>query len=282
MRLTRRPSGASEPDRSVPAELARLVSAVARSTGEERDAADGQEPVDTAARARELRALGVALARSARGAGGRAVLGGRWLVDTLLEAAPRLPLRDRETLRRHHPGLSDDEVAAALVRAAARATSVVGAAGGAAAAASWAVPPSLLLSVPVELAAETLAVAAVEVKLVAELHALRGVVPGATVPSGVPGGMLPAGLASSGVLAYVMSWANGRGIDPSDPRWMATTLGTAAKAQIRKRMFGRAARGVTSLGPLLTGAVAGAVVNGRATRSLGEKIDSDLRRSGRR
>jgi hypothetical protein len=74
-----------------------------------------------------------------------------------------------------------------------------------------------------------------------------------------------------------MSWANGRGIDPTDPKWMATTLSAAAKSTIRRRMMGRAVRGATTLGPMLTGAVAGAVVNGRATRALGERIEKDLR-----
>jgi hypothetical protein len=44
-------------------------------------------------------------------------------------------------------------------------------------------------------------------------------------------------------------------------------------------MAGRAARGATTLGPALTGAVAGALVNQRATKALGEKIQKDLRGS---
>ena len=241
------PSAQELPDGSVGAQLVTVVSSDSEDKGE---------------RARQLRGLAYAVAGSARAAGGRAVVGGRWLVDTLLDVAPRLPLRDRQTLRAHHPGLTDDQIVESLVRTASRATAAVGAVGGAAAAASWAVPPSLLLSAPVEIAAETLAVAAIEVKLVAELHALRGVV--------------PAGTGVQAAQSYVMSWANGRGIDPLDPKWMATSLGAAAKGQIRKRMMGRAARGVTTLGPLLTGAVAGAVVNAKATKSLAGKIDKDL------
>lgn len=242
------PEPRDDPRDTVGIELARLTASGSEDRGE---------------RARQLRRLAVLLARSARGAGGRAVLGGRWVVDILLDTAPRLALRDRATLRQHHPGLSDEAIAQVLVTNAARATSVVGAAGGAAVAASWTVPPSLLLSAPVEIAAETLAVACIEVKLVGELHALHGVLP--------PGG------SAQRAQAYVMSWANGRGIDPTDPKWMASSLGGAAKTQIRKRLMGRAARGTTTLAPLLTGAVAGAVVNGRSTRSLAERIDRDLR-----
>ncbi|RZS82968.1 hypothetical protein EV189_3366 [Motilibacter rhizosphaerae] len=257
MRLTKRASRAEDQPRvespdeqhgdGLPERLARLA---------------GSQSEDRGERARQLADVAGALAGSARQAGGRAVVGGRWLVDTLLDVAPRLPLRDRETLRAHHPGLDDRAIAAALVRGASRTTGLLGAAGGAVAAASWAAPPSLLLSGPVELAAETLAVAAVEVKLVAELHALHGVV--------------PRGTAVERTQQYVSSWAQGRGIDPTDPKWMASTLGTAAKAQIRKRMMGRAARGVTTLGPLLSGAAAGALVNSKATRGLAARIQEDL------
>jgi len=38
----------------------------------------------------------------------------RWIADTVSDVAPRLPIRDRETLRRRYPGLSDDALAARL------------------------------------------------------------------------------------------------------------------------------------------------------------------------
>jgi hypothetical protein len=41
---------------------------------------------------------------------------------------------------------------------------------------------------------------------------------------------------------------------------------------------GRAGRGVFSLGPMLTGAAAGALFNRRETRKLGREIQRDLRR----
>ena len=240
-------------ERTVGTELVRVVS-----TGQE----------NRRERARQVGRLAYALAATARAAGARAVLGGRWLVDQLLETAPRIPVRDRDTLRAHHPGLADEAVAEQLIRAAARSTAALGAAGGAVMAGSWAVPPSVVVSGPVEVAAQALAVAAVEVKLVAELHALYLVT--------------PPGAGANRAAAYVAAWAGGRGIDPRDPRWMSTAVSAAAKTQMRRRMMGRAARGATTLGPALTGAVAGATMNGRATRALGTRILADLRRQARR
>ncbi|NHC46182.1 hypothetical protein [Motilibacter aurantiacus] len=250
-------SDGTEQRPSVGAELVRVVVA-----------AQQDEQQDRGERARQVGRLAAALATSARAAGARAVLGGRWLVDQLLEAAPRIPVRDRETLRAHHPGLADDRIAEILIRTAARSTAAIGATGGAVMAGSWALPPSVLLSAPVEVATEALAVAAVEVKLVAELHSLYLV--------------SPPGAGAQRAAGFVMAWAAGRGIDPRDPRWMSSAVSSAAKAQIRRRMAGRAARGATTLGPLLTGAVAGATVNSRATRSLGSRVHADLRRQAGR
>ncbi|GAB3846905.1 hypothetical protein GCM10029963_27440 [Micromonospora andamanensis] len=46
----------------------------------------------------------------------------RWMVDTVAEIAPHVPVRDLATLRRHFPGLTDEELADRLVRNASRAT----------------------------------------------------------------------------------------------------------------------------------------------------------------
>ncbi len=224
---------------------------------------DAAPEISKRERGRQLARLAAALGSSARQAGAGAVTSGRWLTDLLVETAPRIPVRDRETLRAHHPGLSDDAIADLLIRGAARATAAVGAGGGALAAASWTLPATLVVSVPVQLAAESLAVATIETKLVAELHALHGIV--------------LAGSSSQRAVAYVSSWASGRGLDPTDARMLTTVMGTAAKARIRRRLLGRATRGLTSLGPLFSGAVAGAIVNSRATTSLGTSMSKQLR-----
>jgi hypothetical protein len=222
---------------------------------------------ERAARAAALGRLSGALARSARNAGGSAVLRGRWLADVLLDVAPRIPVRDAATLSAHHGGRTGEALADALVAAAAKATGAVGAAGGALAAVEWTAPPTLLTT-PVQLAAETLAVAAIETKLLAELHAVYDAVPG--------------GPRSQRMTAYVAAWAERRGVDPLEVGGMTSALGSAAKRQIRRRLAGRLGRNLTTLGPLLTGAAAGAVVNARETRRLGEAVRADLRLGARR
>jgi len=210
----------------------------------------------------ERRVFG-ALVRAVAGNARDAVRGGgRWLTETLVETAPKLPIRDEATLRAHHPGSTTDEIAAALVATAARATTAVGAAGGALTAVEFTAPPTLL-SLPLQLAAETLAVAAIEVKLVAELHEIYG---------------RPApGNGRARAMAYLQAWTIRRGIDPLNPRMIAAGLGAAAKRQIKRRLIGRAGRNLSTLGPFLTGAIAGAAVNRRETQRLAEQILADLR-----
>ena len=226
-------------------------------------AARAAEHDGLADRGRALAALAGGLASSGRAAGVRAVGAGRWLGDVLAEAAPRIRVRDRLTLQVHHPGRTDDEIAEALVRHASMATAAFGAAAGALAAAEFAAPPTLLAA-PVQLAAETLAMAAVEVKLVAELHELY---------------RQPA----SGTLrergsAYLMSWVRQRAVEPAvSGGGIAGVLGRAAKRELRARLLRRIGRNLTTLAPFLAGALAGAEVNRRATRALGDKVAAELR-----
>jgi hypothetical protein len=193
------------------------------------------------------------------------VLTGRWLADILIDTAPRLRIRKRETLRLHHPGKTDEEIAESLIGTAARAAAAVGVAGGALAAAEFAAPPTLV-SMPAQIATETLVIAAIEVKLIAELHEAYGA---GTLSSGSP------------MLAYTSAWANRRGIDPLNPGILTAGLGAAAKQQIQRRLLGRAGRNLTTLGPFLAGAVAGSVVNHQGTRRLGAQIREELRASRR-
>jgi hypothetical protein len=210
-----------------------------------------------------LLALSRALAGSARTAGIRAVGAGRWLADVLAEAAPRIPIRNAATLAEHHPGQTTDQIAEALVKHAALVTAGFGAAAGGLAAAEFAAPPTLLAA-PVQLAAETLAIAAVEIKLVAELHELYG--------EPVRGGLAQRGS------AYLMSWVRQRAVEPAAAgSGLAAVLGHAAKRELRSRLLRRIGRSTTSMAPFLAGAVAGAEVNRRATRSLGGKVGAELR-----
>ena len=51
---------------------------------------------------------------------------------------------------------------------------------------------------------------------------------------------------------------------------------------LQRRLALRALRNMSALAPLMAGAVAGAELNRRATRSLGEKVKRDLSPSQRR
>jgi hypothetical protein len=58
-------------------------------------------------------------------------------------------------------------------------------------------------------------------------------------------------------------------------------LGTAARKELRDRLLRRFGRNLTTLGPMLTGAVVAGYLNRRATQSLGDRIREDLRRQAR-
>lgn len=190
----------------------------------------------------------------------------RWMVDTVAEVAPHVPVRDRATLRRHFPDLDGEALADRLVRNAARATAGVGAAGGGVAAVEWAVTPTLL-SAPVLLAAETVTVVAIELKLAGELHEVYGV-------------PLPAA-GTQRAVALVQSWASQRGINPMMPGvGVSAVLGTAARRELRDALLKRFGRNLTTLGPFLTGAAVASYLNRRATRTMADTLRADLRRRG--
>lgn len=248
MRSNRRGRGGS--DRPEPPELGELVARVT------------EEDVGPAERRRRLAILARAVSGSVRSAGLRALAGGRWMTDVVTDVAPRIPIRDAATLRSHHPGRGDGQIAASLARSATLATAAVGGAAGALAAVEFAAPP-LLLAAPAQIAAETLAVVAIEVKLVAELHELHGL-----APPGVPGVR---------AAAYLTSWTRQRALDPLLVANVGAVLGQAAKRELRSRIAGRLGRSATSLAPLLAGALAGSEVNRRATRRLGDTLIAELR-----
>ncbi len=211
----------------------------------------------------------VALVRSSmRTAGGRSVATGRWFADVVLAAAPHLPARDLATLRAHHDGRSGRELADALICNASLTTATMGAVAGAVVGAEELLPPTWL-ALPAELVVETLAVVAVEMKLVAELQAAYG-----RPVTGTP--------AERG-LAVAKAWAERRGVTARDlvqPGGLGQALGRSTRREVtrllQRRLAGRAVRNLPTLAPLLAGAVAGAEINRRATRSLGEDVVRDL------
>ncbi len=186
----------------------------------------------------------------------------RWVIDAVTEAAPHIPIRDLETLRRHHDGLDGEALVDRLVRNAARATAGIGAAGGGVAAVEWVATPTLL-SAPVLLAAETVAVVAVEIKLIGELHEVYR--------QPVPGG------GAQRAVSLLQAWAHQRGVNPLAPgRGIAAALSTAARKELRDRLVRRLGRNLTTLGPFLTGAAVAGYLNQRATKALGAQVRADL------
>ncbi|GCB45435.1 hypothetical protein SNL152K_2725 [Streptomyces sp. NL15-2K] len=181
------------------------------------------------------------------------------LADRLIENAPRIPVRDLATLRRQFPGLGPEELADKLVTGASSATATVGA--GIGAAAMMPVPPAM----PTELAAEITGVAAIELKLIAELHEVYGVRP-------------PGNLAQRST-AYLNSWSGERGIDVSKPSTINGALNSRMKQQLRQQIMKRMVRNLPNLMPFMVGAAVGAVMNRRDTRRLAERIRADLRKN---
>ena len=184
------------------------------------------------------------------------------LGDLLAAAAPRLPIRDADRLRRAYPGARDDEIADALVARTARLTAGIGAATGGLSAAHWFAPASLL-ALPLELGAETVLIGAVEVVLIGELHELHG--------------QAPAGDARDRAAAYLASWSTQRAVDGGSVPSLGALLGTAGFRALRTRITRRLAGAVPSAAPLLLGAALGGRVNRRATETLAHRILVDLR-----
>jgi hypothetical protein len=217
-------------------------------------AADAPAPVAR----RRVAAFRDKVQEGVRKGGGRARAALGFLADRIIDIAPRVPVRDLATLRRQFPGLGPEELADKLVAGAAHASSTVGA--GVGAAAMLPVPPAM----PTELAAEITGVAAVELKLIAELHEVYGVRP--------PGNL------KERSTAYLSSWSSERGIDVTKPSSFNTALGGRLRQQLRQQIMKRTVRNLPNLMPFLVGAAVGAVMNHRDTKKLAARVRADLRR----
>jgi hypothetical protein len=208
---------------------------------------------------------GAAAARSGARVTGRGVRSARRGVGSgrgrlsaqVVAMAQRLRIRDQAALRAQFPGLSTEELADTLIMRAARASAAVGGAVGA-----WAALP-VLPAWPAEVVTETLALIGIEIKLVAELHEAYG---------------MPApGQGVDRMTAYVAAWAHRRGVFMV-PGGLILAAGSPLARRLRWRLATRMSRSVFSLGPLLTGAFAGAMLNRQETRRLGHSVRTDLRR----
>jgi hypothetical protein len=248
---------------------------LARALGAATGGDDGEGGRPSGGQIREIMALA---RRSASVAGARAVTSGRWLSEVSLDTAGHLPVRDLATLRRHHDGLAGALLARTLIRNASLTSAAVGATTGAIAAASQ-TTPATWVALPVELAAETMIVVAVEMKLAGELHEAAGYA-------------IAGDLQANGAL-IARAWAETRGLAPSDltallrPGQSAAIGATASELlgrsardqlinQIRRRLLRRAGRNTLTFVPLMAGAVAGGELNRRATRSFGTTVAASL------
>jgi hypothetical protein len=192
-----------------------------------------------------------------------AARGAKGLANAVVDAAPRVPIRDQRALVEQHGGLTGAALAAELIRKASRSSAAVGAASGALMSAEELAPPAWI-TIPFELVVETVAIALIELKLVGELHNAHGV-------------------PIAGIADLLKAWAERRGVTPATlgrKGGMADALGRGTRNElvrmVRRRLLARLGRNLSSLAPLLAGAVAGAELNRRATRSLGEAVVRDL------
>ncbi|MEV6677624.1 hypothetical protein AB0N09_12260 [Streptomyces erythrochromogenes] len=181
-----------------------------------------------------------------------------YVTDRIIENAPRVPVRDLATLRAQFPGLGPDQLADKLISGATAASATVGASIGAAA--MLPVPPAM----PAELAAEITGVAAIELKLIAELHEVYG--------------QRPHGNLKERTFAYLTAWTEERGVDLTKPTTLNAALGGQMKRELRQQIMKRMIRSLPNLMPFMVGAAVGAVMNRRDTRKLAEKVRADLRR----
>ncbi|MFF3754403.1 hypothetical protein ACFYYH_28800 [Streptomyces sp. NPDC002018] len=179
------------------------------------------------------------------------------IADRIIENAPRVPVRDLATLRKQFPGLGPEELADKLVAGAANSSSTVGA--GVGAAAMLPVPPAM----PAELAAEITAVAAIELKLIAELHEVYG--------------LRPPGTLKERSAAYLTSWTEERGVDVTKPSTINGALSGRMKRELRQQIMKRTIRNLPNLVPFMIGAAVGAMMNRRDTKKVAERVRADLR-----
>src|SRR5204863_8197207 len=220
-----------EPDRGTPADAGTPPAGAEKPAAEDLSGTLAALTADDLEQSERRRLLGrLAAEIRARGIGDlfrpRAAI--RWIADLVGDVAPRLPIRNRDTLRRHFPGLPDEAIAERLIRNAGRTTAAVGAASGGVAAIEWVATPTLLAA-PVLLAAETVAVVAVEIKLIGELHELYG------VPI--------RGSPTQRAIGLIQSWAQRRGVNPVlEGMGVAAVLGTAARKELRDRLLRRFGR----------------------------------------
>jgi hypothetical protein len=260
--------------RQIPQLASRSSQATRRGLQSGRDAAWQGLRTGTGAAARRVRPAKAGAQRGALATGGvarkrararargsvawrRLRASGQWLTTEVLAMAPKVPIRTLATLQEQHPGLDTEQLADVLITGAARASAGVGAAVGAAAAVPF------IPTVPIELGVETMALVAIELKLIAELHEVYG--------------MAARGSTPQRMTAYLVSWADRRGVRLTTSGF-ALAVGSPLRRKLERRLLAKASQSALALAPLLTGAAAGALIDHHETRKLGHLVRQDLRK----
>lgn len=192
---------------------------------------------------------------------------GKGLVDLLLYMAPRLPVRDVEALKKAY-GVTGSTLAAKIIKSATHQSAAVGGVTGAMATATHFAPP-LWVTLPVELTAETLLVTAVEMRMIAELHAVYE---------------LPfEGSPDERAHAILEAWSTRRGVDIKRLEKHGRSelerdhgLAKHLTSIVKRKLMARAVRNLGTFAPLFVGAAIGAETNRRSTRDIGNAIVRDL------
>jgi len=128
--------------------------------------------------------------------------------------------------------------------------------------------PPLWVMLPIEIAAETLVVSAIEMRMIAELHQVYG--------SAIEG------TNDERAAQIIEAWSSRRGVDMERLAKKGRSELEAAGVRkqlgrvVRRKIMGRVVRNLGTLAPLFIGAVIGAETNRRWTRDIGDAVVHDL------
>lgn len=183
------------------------------------------------------------------------------LAERLIGLAARATVRSRSDLLAAYPGRDRDEIARMLVERAVLSSGRVGVSGGVLGSSEY-LAPWTLRGVPAQLMAETLAIALIEVRLTAELHALYGIEARGSLKD-------RAGF-------WVTAWAKGTAHDPNGPHDFTAAMRKMVSVQARRRLTSRARRNLVTMAPLLAGAALGRWINRKLTREFARGMLASL------
>lgn len=193
-------------------------------------------------------------------------ISGYGIADALLALAPKIPVRKKEEFVKRYGTQDANQLATYAIVSASRVSAGIGGATGAMANASLLSPPTWL-ALPVEIVAETVLIAMVEIRLIAELHEIYGVALDHDEETRAQ--------------QLLATWSSRKGVDIASlgaitPVLSARGIKATLMRSIRRRILARSAKNVSSAVPFLIGAGLGAAINRKSTRTLGLAIKREL------